>query len=111
MLNFNLALENLRTMNDFNFTNFLSDREMGFSTEGASYCCFRKAVSNNCFQKVLLITFISNCANLSQYFIFAHVIESWKAMKSVLYEMSRSLLHSYSGSKQLLWESLTDKFR
>ena len=25
MLNFNHALENLRTMDDFNFTNFLSD--------------------------------------------------------------------------------------
>ena len=63
MLNFGRALENLRTMDDFNFTNFLSDREMGCSTEGASYCCFRKTVSKNfrkVFQKVLLITFISN---------------------------------------------------
>ena len=32
MLNFNRALENLRTMDDFNFNNFLSDREIGCST-------------------------------------------------------------------------------
>ena len=78
LLNFNRALENFRTMDDFNFTNFLSDRGMGCSTEGASYCCFRKAVSDNCFQKVLLITFISNYANLFQHFIFADLIESLK---------------------------------
>ena len=66
MLSFNRALENLRTMDDFSFTNFLTDREMG---------CSRKAVSNNYFQKVLLITFISNYANLLQHFIFAHLIE------------------------------------
>ena len=80
MLNFNYALENLRTMGDFNFTNFLSDREMGCFTEGASYCCFWKAVSNNYFQKVLLVTFVSSYANL-----FAHLIEDYKSMKSVLY--------------------------
>ena len=55
ILNYNHALENLRTMNDFNFTNFVSDRVMGCSTEGASYYCFRKAGSDNFFQKVLLI--------------------------------------------------------
>ena len=43
-------------MNDFNFTNFFSDRVMGYSTDGASYC-FPKVVSNNFFQKVLLINF------------------------------------------------------
>ena len=75
MLNFNHALENLRNMDDFNFTNFLSDREMGCSTEGASYCCFCKAISNNYFQKVLLVTFIRNYANLFQHFIFVHLIE------------------------------------
>ena len=58
MLNFNRALENLRTMDDFNFTNFLSDREIGCSTQSVRYCCFRKAVSNNYFQKVLFIIFI-----------------------------------------------------
>ena len=46
-------------MGDINFTNFLSDRLMGCYPEGASYCCFRKTVSNNIFQKVLLINFIS----------------------------------------------------
>ena len=79
MLDFNRALENLRTMDDVNFTNFLSDREMGCSTEGPSYCCLRKAVSKNfrkVFQKVLLTTFISNFANLFQHFIFARLIES-----------------------------------
>ena len=32
ILNYNHALENLRTMNDFNFTNFFSDRVMGCSS-------------------------------------------------------------------------------
>ena len=76
VLDFNRALENLRTMDDFNFTYFLSDREMGCSTEGANYCCFRKAVSNNWSQKVLLITFIGNYADLFQHLIFAHLIKS-----------------------------------
>ena len=58
MLNFNRALENLGTMNNFNFTNIFSDRVMACPTKGASYCCFCKAVSNN-FQQVLLINFIS----------------------------------------------------
>ena len=47
MLNFNRVLWNLRTMNDFNFT------------------------SNNLFQQVLLINFISTYANLYQHFICA----------------------------------------
>ena len=38
---------------------FYSDRVMGCSTKGASYDCFRKAVPNNFFQKVLLMNFIS----------------------------------------------------
>ena len=44
ILNYNHALENLGTMNDFDFTNFFSDRVMECSTEGTSYYCFRKAV-------------------------------------------------------------------
>ena len=40
------------------------------SPKGASYCCFRKTISNNFFQKVLLISFISTYANLAKYFIF-----------------------------------------
>ena len=59
ILNYNHALENLHTMSKFNFTTFFSDRVMGCSTEGPSYYCFRKAVSNNFFQKVLLINFSS----------------------------------------------------
>ena len=59
ILNYNHALENFRTMNDFNFTNFFSDRVMGCSTEGTSYYCFHKAGSDNFFQKVLLINFTS----------------------------------------------------
>ena len=35
ILNFNRSLENLPTMDDFNFNNFLSNRLMG----GAGYCC------------------------------------------------------------------------
>ena len=42
--------------------------------EGASYCCFRTAVSNNCFQQVLLIIIISTYAKLLQHFIFAHFL-------------------------------------
>ena len=56
--NSNRALENLRKMNDFNFTNVFSKRVMTCFAKGASYCCFRKAVSNNAFQKILL-NFIS----------------------------------------------------
>ena len=59
ILNYNHALENLSTMNDFSFTKFFSDRVMGCSTEGASYYCFRRAILKNFFQKVLLINFTS----------------------------------------------------
>ena len=55
ILNYSQVLENLHIINDFNFTNFFSDRMMGYSTEGASYYCFRKAGSDNFFQKVLPI--------------------------------------------------------
>ena len=40
------------------------------SPKDASYCCFRKAVSNNFFQKVLLISFFSIYANLLKHFVF-----------------------------------------
>ena len=59
LLNYNHALENLRTMNDFSFNNFFSDRVMGGSTEGNSYYGFCKAVSDNFFQKVFLSFIIS----------------------------------------------------
>ena len=97
MLNFNCFLENLPSMDELNFTNFVSERVIGgtsycccsycyfckftfakllilviaASPEGASYCCFRKAASNNFFHKVLLTNFISTYVNLLQHFIFA----------------------------------------
>ena len=67
--NFSFTLDNynnkflLRTMDNFNFTNFLIDRVMGYSMKGASYCCFCKVVSSNYFQKVLLMNFISTYVN------------------------------------------------
>ena len=54
MLNSSRALKNLRSVNDFSFTNFISNRVMVCSAKSASYCCFRKAVSNYVFQKFLL---------------------------------------------------------
>ena len=54
IINFNPVLESLLTKDDFNFTNFLINRVMRCSTKGDSHCCFRKAVSNNYFQKFLL---------------------------------------------------------
>ena len=36
LLNLNHALENLRTLDDFNITNFLSDRVIKCSTKGTS---------------------------------------------------------------------------
>ena len=61
-------------MDDFNFSNFLIDRVMGCSTKSASYCCFRKAVSSNYFQKVLLINFVSTYANWLKNSSFAHFL-------------------------------------
>ena len=80
-------------MNKFNFLMFFSDRVVGCSTEGASYCCFRKAVSNNFFQQVLLINIIESYANLLQRFIFARflLIEK-KTMESVHYKRRRLLV-------------------
>ena len=50
-LNFNRVLGNLRSMNNFNFINFFSDRVTRCSMEGASYCCFRKAFQKSSFSK------------------------------------------------------------
>ena len=61
-------------MDDFSFTNFLTDRVMGCSKKGVSYCCFRKVVSSNFFQKVLLLNFISTYANWLKNFSFAHFL-------------------------------------
>ena len=47
---------------------------MGCYMEGASYCYFRKAVSNNFFLQVLLINIISTYANLLQHFIIARFL-------------------------------------
>ena len=74
IINFNCALENLRTMDDFNFANFLIDRVMECFTKGASYCCCRKVVSNNYFLKVLLINFISTCPDWLKNFSFTHFL-------------------------------------
>ena len=64
------------------FLTFFSDRVVRCSMEGASYCCFRKAVSSNFFQQVLLIIIISTYANLLQHFIFARFLSTkrrlWK---------------------------------
>ena len=71
MLNFNRILGNLCTMKNFNFTYYFNYRVMGCSMEGVSYWCFRKAISNNFFQQVLMINTLSAYANLLQHFIFA----------------------------------------
>ena len=70
VINFNYALESLRTKGNFNFTNFLINRVMKCYTKGASHCCFCKAVSNNSFQKFFLINFASTCSNLLNNFTF-----------------------------------------
>ena len=71
IMNFNRSSEHLGTMDAFNFIIFFSDRVMGCFAEGASYCCFPIVVSNNYFQKVILINFICTFANFLQHFIFA----------------------------------------
>ena len=54
--------------------------------EGASYCCFRKVVSNNFFQQVLLTNITSTYANSLQHFIFARflLIEKCALQKEVV---------------------------
>ena len=79
---------------------------MGCSMEGASYCCFRKAVSNNFFQQVLLINLISTYANLLQHFIFARFLLIEDYRKCAL----RTEPITGRGFKQLFFESVTDKF-
>ena len=79
---------------------------MGGSTEGASYYWFRKAVSNNFFQKVLLIKFIiSTYDNLLQHFIFARFLLIEDYGKCAL----RKEPVIGRGLKQLFFEKLTDK--
>ena len=70
----NCALDSLRSKDDCNFTNFLINRVMKCSTKGASHCCFHKAVSNNYFQKFLLINFTSTCSNWINNFNFTHFL-------------------------------------
>ena len=72
IINFNRALESLRTKDNFSFSNFLINTVMRCSTKGASHCCFLKAVSNNYFQKFLLINFISTCSNWLNNISFTH---------------------------------------
>ena len=55
MLNFNHALENLHTMDDFNFTNFLSDRD------GMLYGrCQLLLLSQTCLKQLLSESHIGN---------------------------------------------------
>ena len=75
--------------------------------EGASYCCFRKAVSNNFFQQVLLINIISTYANSLQYFIFAHFL----LIERRLWKVCTTKGDGYCSFKHTFFESLTDKFQ
>ena len=74
--------------------------------EGASYCCFCKAVSNNFFLLVLLINIINTCANLIQHFIFARFLLIEDYGKYVL----RKEPVIGCSFKHIFLESLTDKF-
>ena len=74
IINFNCALESLRTKDDFSFTNFHINRVMRCSTKRASHCCFCKAVSNNPFQKFLMINFTSTRSNWLNNFSFTHFL-------------------------------------
>ena len=75
--------------------------------EGASYCCFRKAVSNNFFQQVLLINIISTYANLLQHFIFARFL----LIERRLWKVCTTKGDGYCSFKHTFFESLTDKFQ
>ena len=77
-------------MNNFNFLTFFSDRVVGCFMEDASYCCFRKAVSNNFFQQVLLINIISTYANL--LYFCSLFVDRKKTMESVHCERRRLLV-------------------
>ena len=93
MINFNCALQNLRTKRDFNFVNFLVNRVIRPSTKGATHCCFHKSVSMNYFQNFSLINFLELAPiglTISVLLTFCWV----KAMGSILYEMSWRLLLS-----------------
>ena len=79
---------------------------MGPSIEGASYFCFLKAVSNNFFQQVLLIDFISTCVNLLQHFVFSRFLLIDHYRKCAL----RKDQVIGCGFKRLFFESLIDKF-
>ena len=105
MLNLNRVLGNLRTMNNFSFANFF-DRVMECSMEGASYCRFRKVVSNNFFQQVFLVNIISTYGNFLQRFIFAHFLLIEDYGKCAL----RKEPVIGCSFKHLFFKSLTDKF-
>ena len=79
---------------------------MGCSMEGAVYCCFHKAVSNNFFQQVLPTNLISTYSNLLQPFIYARFLLKEDYGKCAL----RKEPVIGCGFKQLFFESLTDKF-
>ena len=74
ILNYNHALENLRTMNDFYFTKFVSDRMMGRSTEGSDK--FHKLQHFN-FARFQLIEDYGNCT-LRKDLTVAPFVEQFK---------------------------------
>ena len=92
---------------DFNFTNFLINRVMKCSTKGASHCRFQKAVSNNYFQKFLLINLLSTCSNWLNNFSFTHFLLI-KGYGKYSLRKSRSLFLSQRDIKQR--ESLPCEF-
>ena len=78
----------------------------GCSTKGANYCFFDRAVSNIYLEKVLLINFITNL--LKDFFLLTRY---WYiTLNSVFYKSSWSLLLSWSGFQQLLWENSSEQF-
>ena len=74
IINFNRTLESLGTKDNLTITTNLINRVMKYSTKSTSHCCFRKAVSNNYFQKFLQINFVSTCSNWLNNFSFTHFL-------------------------------------
>ena len=74
IINFNRTLESLGTKDNLTITTNLINRVMKYSTKSTSHCCFRKAVSNNYFQKFLQINFVSTCSNWPNNFSFTHFL-------------------------------------
>ena len=71
-LNLNRAFGNLHIMSNFNF--LVIQWSDALWKAPTSQCCFRKVVSNDFFQQVLLINIISTYVNLLQHFSFARFL-------------------------------------